>query len=81
MFIARLRRVVARTSLKLGPEGGIAGFLFLAATLVGVFVGAIVIFNTAWWFALLLAGVSVMLVAAVRYLFMRPQAGESERDD
>ena len=49
--------------------------LFLCALVVTMFVGSVWLFNVPWWLALLLAGVSVMVVAGLRFLFLSWQQG------
>jgi len=70
-FIAGIKhrlRFDGRMLLKVGPRGGLAGILFLFALLIGVFVGAVWVFNAPWWFALLMAGLSVLIVAGLRFV-------------
>ena len=66
-------RFSGRMLLKVGPRGGLAGILFLFGLLIGVFVGAVWIFNAPWWFGLLMAGLSVLIVAGLRFVATSPQ--------
>ena len=56
-------------------RGGLAAILFLCALVVTMFVGSVWLVNVPWWLALLLAGVSVMVVAGLRFLFLSRQQG------